>query len=33
MYEHKIFVQGCIWGINSFGAPPALGFGQLASHD
>lgn len=19
MYEHKIFVQGCIWGINSFG--------------
>ncbi|GAA5859050.1 hypothetical protein JCM9279_004966, partial [Rhodotorula babjevae] len=18
MYEHKIFVQGCIWGINSF---------------
>lgn len=20
MYEHKIFTQGCIWGINSFGA-------------
>ena len=18
MYEHKIFTQGCIWGINSF---------------
>lgn len=25
MYEHKIFVQGMVWGINSFGAsyPPA----------
>lgn len=22
MYEHKIFVQGVIWGINSFGAFP-----------
>ena len=20
MYEHKIFVQGTIWGINSFGS-------------
>lgn len=20
MYEHKIFVQGMVWGINSFGA-------------
>lgn len=19
LYEHKIFTQGCIWGINSFG--------------
>ena len=18
LYEHKVFVQGCIWGINSF---------------
>lgn len=22
MYEHKIFTQGCIWGINSFGMSP-----------
>ena len=21
LYEHKIFTQGVIWGINSFGAP------------
>ncbi|GAA5874204.1 hypothetical protein JCM16303_005772 [Sporobolomyces ruberrimus] len=24
MYEHKIFVQGCIWGINSFGKVSVL---------
>jgi len=24
MYEHKIFVQGTIWGINSFGQSPFL---------
>jgi len=21
LYEHKIFVQGVVWGINSFGKP------------
>lgn len=33
MYEHKIFVQGVVWGINSFGAyfllHPKLFFGLM----
>lgn len=31
MYEHKIFVQGCIWGINSFGAWPSPRFYPAAA--
>lgn len=31
MYEHKIFVQGMIWGINSFGASPSLGDHALST--
>lgn len=29
LYEHKIFVQGMVWGINSFGAN---GYSLTLSH-
>ena len=34
LYEHKIFVQGVIWGVNSYGAmAPAMKNLYLFTHD
>jgi len=33
LYEHKIFVQGVVWGINSFGEYIVISGNTLAAND
>jgi len=32
LYEHKIFVQGVVWGVNSFGTSISFGHIGIAWH-